>query len=940
VIYRFGEFELDGDGFELRRDGALLESEPKVLELLLYLVRHAERLVPRDELLAQVWRGVHVEETSLYRAVAIARRLVAQADGADAPIRTVRGRGYRFVAEVATGEPASGAALDAELPGRAEALASLAAALGRARAGERQLVVVSGEAGLGKTRLVETFLASLRAEGVATTTGQCLAPFDGGEPWSPLLEALARLCRRTGAPAVEALRTRAPAWLAQLPGFTDPSARDLFESRARGASRERLIEELADALDEIAGQRPLVVALEDLQACDRATLWLLAALAQRREAAAILVIGTARTGDPASPAEALWKLVGELKARGRCSEIPLHPLAEADVAAVVRARAGGAEPDRERARWLSQRSAGNPLYLHALLDSQASPGERGDVPESLAERIERQIEALDPEAARLLEAASAAGLEFSAAEAAAALGAELVPVEEACDELARRAIFLTRSGVGEWPDGTLAARFRFRHALHREVLAARATPARRREHHRLLAERVERAFAGRPRELGAALAEHFERGGDAAGALRHYTAAVESAARRHAGHEARALAERAIALVPRVPERDAAAAELAIRFALLPVLPEALGFDHPEVEANLARAQALCEARGDGERRLAVLWSRCYARFQAGDADEAVAIAEELLCAARSLERPAFELLAHDALAFSHHKACRIETSLEHAERVLASYDPALHAELAEWIGQDVAVDAAVASAFDLWYLGRAAEAQRRIEETLARARSSGHGFSLVFALCYAAVFQLGAEDAPRARALAEEAIERAEAERLPGHRAFAELLRAASLPAAEGRLAAMIGALRAPMAAEGMPRTTGESGARTLFANAIAAEGMRDLALNQVDEAFAAAERSGERHHVPSLHLLRASLAPDDAHAEGALEAALDSARHLGLPLAQLEAATELARFRARSARRDEARAILAPHVGARAGEPDFPILARARALLAELGA
>ena len=676
MIYRFGEFELDGDAFELRREGALLESEPKVLELLLYLVRHAERLVSREELLAEVWRGVHVEETSLYRAVAIARRLVGQSDGADAPIRTVRGRGYRFAAEVSTvGVPLATDPRAAELPGRAEALASLAAALDRARAGERQLVVVSGEAGLGKTRLVETFLASLRGGDVVTTTGQCLAPFDGGEPWSPLLEALARLCRRAGDRAVEALRTRAPAWLAQLPGHAEPAARALFESRARGATRERLTEELADALDEIASQRPLVLVLEDLQACDRATLWLLAALAQRREAAALLVIGTARTGDPATAAEPLWKLVAELKARGRCSELALHPLAEADVAAIVRARAG-AEPDRPWARWLAQRSAGNPLYLNALLDSAASPGERDDVPESLAERIERQIDALDPQAARLLEAASAAGPEFSAAEAAAALGGELVAVEEACDELARRALFLTRSGVGEWPDGTLAARFRFRHALHREVLAARAAPARRREQHRRLAERLEQGFAGRTGELGAALADHCERGGDPAGALRHYAVAVEAAARRHAGHEARALAERALALVPRVPEAEAATAELAVRFALLPVLPEAIGFDHPDVEVNLARAQALCEVRGDGERRLAVLWSRCYARFQAGAADEAVAVAEELLRSARSLARPAFELLAHDALAFSHHKACRIETSLAHAERVLATTIP------------------------------------------------------------------------------------------------------------------------------------------------------------------------------------------------------------------------------------------------------------------------
>ena len=942
VIYRFGksgEFELDARGFELRRDGALLEAEPKVLELLLHLVRHADRLVTREELLAEVWREVHVEESSLYRAVAIARRLVGQRDGADAPIRTVRGRGYRFAADVHAAEAPPERSGGTDLPGRAGALASLGASLERARAGKRQLVVVSGEAGLGKTSVVDAFLAGLRAEDVLATTGQCLVPHEGGEPYSPLLEALARLCRRAGEPVLAALRSRAPAWLAQLPGDAASGDRALFASRARGATRERLVEELADALDEIAGWRPLVLVLEDLHACDRATLGLLAALAQRREPAALLVIGTVRTGDPASPAEPLWKLLGELKGRGCCAELALAPLDEADVAALVRARAAGAEPDAARVGWLARRSAGNPLFVQALLDSAAAPGEGTELPESLAERLELQIRALAPEDARLLEAASAAGLEFSAAEAAAAHGEGLVAVEEACDELARRALFLTRAGVAEWPDGTIAARFRFRHALHREVLATRIAPARSRELHRRLAARLELAHGAAADGVAAVLADHCERAGDARGAVRHYGGAVAAAARRHAGHEAHALAVRALALLPRLPADEAGEAELAVRFALLPVLPDALGFGHAEVEVNLARAQELCEAAGDGERRLAVLWSRCHARFHAGAPEEAVAYAEQLLRAARELGRPAFELLAHDALAMAHHKACRVEQALAHAEEVLARHDPEAHEQLTEWIGQHVGVNAAVSSAFGLWYLGRVAAAKQRMDEALAQARTSEHGFTLVLALCYGASFALGAEDYARARTLAEEAMACAERERLPGHRWFALLLRGASLSREEGRLGAMVAAL-GDVRSFAVPQATGESGVRGLFAVALAADGHRELALAQIAEALAAADRSGERHHVPGLHLLRASLEQDDAEVERALEAALDTGAALRLPLAQVQAATEVARFRARCARRAEAHALLAPLVAERAGEPDVPILARARTLLAELRA
>ena len=941
MIYRFGEsgeFELDARGFELRRGGALLEAEPKVLELLLHLVRHADRLVPREELLAEVWRDVRVVEDSLYRAVAIARRLLGQRDGADAPIRTVRGRGYRLVGEVRSLE-APAVPVERELPGRSGALAALRAALDRARSGRRQLLVISGEAGLGKTRLVDVFLEELRGTGGAlATTGQCLVAHEGGEPYSPLLEALARLLRRAPDPVLAALRSRAPAWLAQLPGTTGSGDLALFESRARGATRERLTEELADALDEIAAHRPLVLVLEDLHACDRATLGLLAALAQRRESAALLVIGTVRTGDPSSAADALWKLLGELKGRGCCSELALPPLAEPDVAALVRARAGSGEPDAAHVGWLARRSAGNPLFLHALLDSGAAPGDGTDVPESLAERIELQIGALDPDDARLLEVASAAGLEFSAAEAAAALDADLVAVEEACDELARRALFLTRSGVGEWPDGTIAARFRFRHALHREVLVSRVAPARARELHRRLAARLDLGHGPAAAGVAAVLADHYERAGDARAAARHYGGAVATAARRHAGHEAHALAVRALALVARLPAEEAAEVELSIRFSLLPVLPDALGFGHAEVERNLARAQELCEVAKDGERRLAVLWSRCYARFHAGAPEEAVEYAEQLLRASQELGRPTFELLAHDALSMAHHKACRVAAALEHAEAVLARHDPTAHGQLTEWVGQDVGVNAAVSSAFGLWYLGRVAEATRRMDEALALARASEHGFTLVMTLCYAASFAIGAEDFARARTLAEEAMACAERERLPGHRWFALLLRAASLSREEGRLGAMVAALGDVRSFEA-PQATGESGVRGLFAVALAADGHRELALAQIAEALAAADRSGERHHVPGLHLLRASLAQDDAEVERELETALDAARGLGLPLAQLQAATEVARFQARCARRDEARALLAPLVAARAGEPDVPILARARALLGELG-
>ncbi len=957
VITRFGEFELDGEAFELSRAGTLLDVQPRVLGLLLHLVRERDRLVTREELLEGVWADAHVEEASLYRAIAIARRLLEEGAGVPQPIRTVRGKGYRFVAPVQTLERARLPTAAPAPPGRADALAELRQALEGARAGERQLVVVSGEAGIGKTRLVDAFTEELRrAGGVELTRGQCLEPLGGSEPYSPLLEAVARLCRRSGSDAVAVLRSHAPSWLAQLPAVRGASEGQKLERRAQGATRERLTEELADALDELAAHRPLAIVLEDLHWCDRSTLGLLAALARRRERAMLLVVATARTGEPTATDAPLRRLLADLKTQGRCQEIVLQPLSEGDVREVARQRLRPAEPSPRLARWLWERSSGNPLFVQHLIDFVVERklqglGEEGStleaalesvgVPGTLAELIERQIEALDAGAVRLLEAAAAAGSDFSAAEVAAALGEELAGVEDGCDELARRSIFLARAGVTEWTDGALAARFRFRHALHRDALCARVPPARRRELHARIGRRLEQGHGARSALVAPLLARHFALGGDAERAVLYSVVAVEEAARRRAGHEARELAERALALVPLLAEAQREAQELALRFALVPALPEAVGYGDPAIDANLARAEWLCERTGDVERRLAVLWSRCHARYQAGEPDRALALAERLLADARSLALPAYEILAHDALAFSHHKLCRFVPSQEHAERVLALYDPERHRALAHWIGQDVAVDAAITSAFNLWYLGRPGEAAAGMDRAVEIASRSGHGYSLVLALCYAAAFHVTAEDPARAREAAGQAILRAREERLPSHRVFAELMRAAALPAAQERIGAMLAALRAfPAADETALRVTGTTAIRALFAAALAQVGQRELALAQVGEAFADVARSGERHQVPGLHLLRGGLVEGDAEVERELEESLEAASEIGHRIAELHAATELARVQAKRGLRGEALALLALRAEEMAGEPDVPVLQRARGLLRELGA
>ena len=135
------------------------------------------------------------------------------------------------------------------------------------------------------------------------------------------------------------------------------------------------------------------------------------------------------------------------------------------------------------------------------------------VPESLRQMIERRMGQLGEDERQVLAAGSVAGMEFSAASVAAALHRTPADVEESCDELARRQLFIRSLGAGEWPDRTVASRYRFVHALHRNALYQSISPARRREFHQSIGEREEMGYGDRARDIAAELAAHFEQAG-------------------------------------------------------------------------------------------------------------------------------------------------------------------------------------------------------------------------------------------------------------------------------------------------------------------------------------------------------------------------------------------------------------------------------------------
>jgi DNA-binding winged helix-turn-helix (wHTH) protein len=247
VIYRFSDCELDTELFELRRRGARRQVEPQVFDVLAYLIAHRDRVVTREELVAQVWGHSYLSDATLNSRLMAARKAIGDDGRTQELIRTLRGRGYRFVARVEQGlQRVADGVPGTPLVGRVAERAVLGRLLDEAAGGQRRLALVTGEAGIGKTTLVDAFAAEAVArKQLLVANGRCVEQPAGAEPYMPVLEALGTLARTNAGPAVvETLSTFAPSWLPQLPGVAGEAVLEAARDRAQGAGPERMLREL------------------------------------------------------------------------------------------------------------------------------------------------------------------------------------------------------------------------------------------------------------------------------------------------------------------------------------------------------------------------------------------------------------------------------------------------------------------------------------------------------------------------------------------------------------------------------------------------------------------------------------------------------------------------------------------------------------------------
>jgi DNA-binding winged helix-turn-helix (wHTH) protein len=895
----FPPFRVDWESERIWRHEEELYLRRKPFAILRHLAKNPQRLVSHAEIIEAVWGKIAMSESLLRTHIRDLRRVLG-----DEIVETVPGRGYRFAAqaEYLDGQAAApsdertvGVSTGVAVVGRDSEVAALGAALRTVKERRRAAVFITGEAGVGKTTLVDHCLQLFGAQGpVIVGRGACVERYGSGQAYLPVLEAIASMCRgRFGDRAMDVMAKHAPTWLAQMPDLIRGDRLDEVQRRAAGATQARFLRELAEALEALSADAPVVMVLEDLHWTDPSTAELLAILCNRRDPARLLVLGTYRPaevqrGDP------LTKVVGELTAHRCASTMALEAFDPDTLDAYLARRFPSHRFPPSLASTLHRATAGNPLFVATLVDDLVAQGtirkqgggwdlltDVDDVarrrPAGVLRLIDTQIDRLSAMEQRILEAASVAGATFPVGVVAHALDTDPDGVDSCCESLADERGLLHYVGTETWPDGTIQSRYGFRHALFQHAALARISSASVRVWHRRIAERLEAGYDGREEQVSAELAVHFEQAQSPAKAASHFASAGARAVRRLGFREGVAHAERAFALLaalPEGPEREVVElrASLALGNGLLPVRGGEAAIP------LLQRARELAVRHQDAARHAHATLCLQECHLLSGSdlrqlADDAPALAKLLDPVCDPLLRArAIAVESSVAMLRGHFEEGRLVLGLprpgEEKELDLASASPPPGA-LAIW-------------ALVAWLLGYPDAAVRLVHEAHQVAEAGDNPFMMAFAVATSALVHALRGEAVEARELATQSLAMAEqgsfGVALVKHRACtvrrwaeAEL----GLIESEDQVEEWV---KQP-AEVSVAGSTAES---ALFIAGCLRLSRDDQAMGESATALALIERTDERWFEPEIHRLRgeAAKARDGAVAERSIRTAIEIAR------------------------------------------------------------
>ncbi len=848
--------------------------------------------------------------------------------------------------------------------GREEQRGLLWRGYSRVKDGRGLILAVTGEAGIGKTSVLEDFLAELpiRGEYPVIGRGRCSQRLAGEEPYLPILEALESLLHpHAGSGFAGVMKAIAPTWyglVAQDSVITSSSGEP--REAAPATSQERMKREFSALCQELSRSQPLILFIDDLHWADISTIDILNYVAGRFSEVRLLALGSFRPSDMALRGNPFLGIRNDLQSRGLFQEVALPFLAAKDVERYLELEFPKNNFPADFASVIHSKTEGSPLFMADLVrylrDTGGIVEAQGTwtlahglseaprhLPASVRGMIQRKIEQVDERDLKLLLVASIQGHEFDSAVVAEAIEIDPAEVEDRLDVLERVHVFVRRGEESEFPDRSLTLNYQFVHVLYQNALIDSLQPTRR----AALSGRVARALVARYRDQVAAVAARvavlFEAARDFSACAQYFYIAAARSAELFAFREALSLAERGLNAVSALPEGPARKQqELVLQMMKGIALRSTSGWATQQIEDVFTKARQLCQDMDDPPELIPVLWATTLFLLIRGELIACRERGDELMRQAERSGVQSYIMAANHLAGVVREFIGDMVESSRLLERCRELHNPAEGRINAATYGQDPGTLGRAMSARPLWALGYPDRAIERATETLAIARSQKMPTVIAFALVVIHGIHLYRGEAAEALAIGEELVALCREYELPQEAAWSKGFQGYALYLL-GRHSEGINVLKESLAEQkaisaGLVR----SAFLALLADALRQSGHVEEGLQAIEEGFAHSESNFEGGYVAELHRVRGELLlrrGDTEAAEASLRKALDYASKQQTKSFEIRTATALAKLLLAQGKRDEARGILTPVYDWFTEGHNTADLVSARTVLSEIG-
>jgi len=836
--------------------------------------------------------------------------------------------------------------------GRVEEIEFLLRSWEHAQEGQGQVVLLNGEAGIGKSRLIHLLKERIDPVTALRLEARC-SSYHHKSALHPMIEFLHRSLSLQREDLPEVQLTKLERALAHsgmdlpntVPFFATllslPTSRFPLPDLTPQKQRERTQQAMLTWLLKSAEHKPVLSVWEDIHWADPSTVEWLGLLLEHVVATRILVVLTFRP-EFAPP----WPMRSHLR------PLTLSRLTSKDSEAMIEKIVRGKQLPNEVVEQIVIKTDGVPLFVEESTKMILESGllrEQGDgyvltgtlpplaIPATIHDSLVARLDRLGA-AREVAQLGAVCGRAFSYELIRAISPLDESDLRQALAKLVQTEVLYPR-GIGQ------DSQYVFKHALIQDAAYQSLLKSKRQQRHQQIAYTLEAQFSETKAAEPELLAYHYTEAGLSAQAIPYWQKAGQAAIQRSANAEAISHLTQALTLLAELPENEERIeTELALQTMMGVALMATKGYAAPEVESTYARAQELCRRIGETPQLFQVLSGLFAFYLVRGKLHTARTLAEQCLRLAESVGDQTLLLDAHRMLGNVLHFLGELPHALHHSEQAITLYDQRQHHMLAYMSGQDPGVVSRSFSAWTLWLQGYFDRARMRSEEAIALARKVGHSTSLVLALDFAANLYNGCREWPAAQALAEEAVEIASEQEFSFWWALGTFHLGIAL-ANQGQLQEGIAQVQRAIASYNVSGAgLVQSGNLSILAVLYGASGQIDEGLRLIAEAFVANEQNDERHWTPQLHITKGALLLQSkrhnkvADAETHFLQAIEIARKQGEKLFELRAVVPLARLWQQQGRQREAHNMLSDVYSWFTEGFDLPDMKDARALLEAL--